>query len=68
MLYVSVVKTYKLRETSFMMASPRVEIRARDIREMKQVLDYELQYNLVAQYKQHELQMAIRYACSIQRY
>jgi hypothetical protein len=65
---LSVVKTYRLRETSFMMASPRFEIWARDIRKKKQVLDYELPYNLVAQYKQYELQMAIRYVSSIQRY
>jgi hypothetical protein len=68
MLYISVVKMYKLRETSFMIASPQVEIWAQDIREMKQVLDCELQYNLVPQYKQYELQIAIRYACSIERY
>jgi hypothetical protein len=52
MLYVSVVKMDKLRETSFMMASPRVEIWARDVREMKQALDCELPHTLVAQYSQ----------------
>jgi len=59
---------YKSRETSFTMASPRVKIWARDIREKKQVLDWELPYKLVAQYKQYELQMEIRYMCSNQCY
>jgi hypothetical protein len=42
MFYVSVVKMYKLRETSFMMASQQVEIWARDIWEKKQVADCEV--------------------------